>query len=111
MKTIIAAALAASIAASQAQASLAWEYNFRSKDWTPIVATKLRTVEGIALIKSLDFSAIAGIQAGIAAPSVGLMVSRSFVIGKGVEGLIGLTGRYVQNRPPQFMGLAIGVKF
>lgn len=110
-KIITIAAIAATIATSQAQTSLAWEYNTRSKDWTPLVATKLRTLDGVPLLRSFDVSGIFAVQSGTGAPSLGFMASKTFRIANGVDGLIGVTGRYVQNRPPQFMGLVIGVKF
>ncbi len=96
---------------SLAQTTLAWEYNTKARDWTPVIATKLRTLEQVPLLRTLDFSGVLAVQSGTGAPSMGFMASKSFTLAKGVDGLLGVTFRYVQGQTPKFGGLVVGVKF
>lgn len=111
MKFFTSLFLLVAVVAAQAQTTLAWEYNFKSRDWSPLAATKLRTLEQVPLLRTLDISGVFALQSGTVAPSMGFMASRSFTLAKGVDGVIGITVRYVQGQTPKAGGIVLGVKF
>ena len=89
--------------------SVAYEYNFKSKEWTPIASYKIKTFEGVALIKSFDVSALIGVQSRSNATTAGLMFSKSFYMSKDIDFVVGFTGRVVQSGVPKFGGVVFGV--
>lgn len=94
--------------AAFSQLSVAWEYNFKSKDWTPITTYQFATVNDVPILKRIDVSGIAGVQGGSGKATAGFLLSRSFEVGKGFDFLVGITGRWTASRPPQFGGVVIG---
>lgn len=94
-----------------AQINVAWEYSFKSKQWSPLVSHPITTLREVPILGTLDVSGLVGLQGGSGNVTTGFMLSRSYKAADNVDILLGFTARVVQSRPPQFGGVVIGITY
>ena len=94
--------------AQSPKATFAWEYNFKAKAWSPIVAPVSHTFTEVPILKTVDASLLFGAESGSNRPMIGFMLSRSGKLAREADWVLGATFRVAQQRPPTFGGVVIG---